>query len=250
MTRSISSTGTSSLHQAIPQFLSPEEQQQCGEVEVTSTVEPLVCQVKVHRQLKQASPRRHHCEAQGGDQASHISSWPMVNRLRAPVLDQGDDQVRQGGGEGESSTRWSVPRPSSAMFFTKLDDSSLMTETSIPSPSSYPERSPTGRTEAQEEPLIHGHSIPEYQQIYHSVVDSMLVTASVQPPRYSLNLGRRIKQRLWEALWCPTFTITQLTEGRVGVEETLGVRHYAPQIDVDISLEPKCQQSQRKRAKH
>lgn len=92
--------------------------------------------------------------------------------------------------------------------------------------------------------MIHAHCVPEYQQIYHSVVDSMLVTASVHPPRYSLN------QQMWEALWCPTFTSTQLVDGWVGVEETLSVRHYAPQIDVDISLEPECQQSQRKRAKH
>lgn len=72
----------------------------------------------------------------------------------------------------------------------------------------------------------------------------MLATASVHSPRYSLN------QQMWEALWCPTFTSTQLVDGRVGLEETLSVRRYAPQIDVDISSEPERQRSQRKRARH
>ncbi|KAL7831366.1 hypothetical protein SRHO_G00308690 [Serrasalmus rhombeus] len=48
--------------------------------------------------------------------------------------------------------------------------------------------------------LINGHTIEEYQTIYHSVVDSMVSTASGQPHPYSLELGLRIKQHLWEKL--------------------------------------------------
>ncbi|KAI4792032.1 hypothetical protein KUCAC02_033646 [Chaenocephalus aceratus] len=51
-----------------------------------------------------------------------------------------------------------------------------------------------------EDPIrIHNRSVEEYQLIYHEVVDNMLryvPDGRLRP--YSLGLGRRIKQKLWE----------------------------------------------------
>ncbi|KAK1784077.1 hypothetical protein P4O66_004316 [Electrophorus voltai] len=58
---------------------------------------------------------------------------------------------------------------------------------------------------SKDEPLmIHGHREQDYQKIYNSVVEPMLRSSSGRAKPYSLELGRRIKQRLWEALHCPT----------------------------------------------
>ncbi|KAM4827384.1 LOW QUALITY PROTEIN: uncharacterized protein C22orf31 homolog [Thomomys bottae] len=47
---------------------------------------------------------------------------------------------------------------------------------------------------------IHGLPTEGYQALYHSVVEPMLWTPSVAPRRYSLELGRAVKQKLREAL--------------------------------------------------
>ncbi|KAL7874881.1 hypothetical protein SRHO_G00058510 [Serrasalmus rhombeus] len=89
--------------------------------------------------------------------------------------------------------------------------------------------------------LIHGHTTEEYQTIYHSVVDSMVSTASGQPRPYSLELGLRVKQRLWETLRCPTLKEEEQPDGQLGVTEgfsTPMLRSFAPLIEVDISEEP------------
>ncbi|KAL6489158.1 hypothetical protein MHYP_G00028990 [Metynnis hypsauchen] len=89
--------------------------------------------------------------------------------------------------------------------------------------------------------LIHGHTIEKYQTIYHSVVDSMVSTASGQPRPYSLELGLRVKQRLWETLRCPSLREEEQPDGQLGVTEgfsTPMLRSFAPLIEVDISEEP------------
>ena len=104
----------------------------------------------------------------------------------------------------------------------------------------------------QDEPLLtHGHTVKEYQAIYHSVVDPMLKTRSGKTRPYSLELGHGIKQRLWEKLFCPTLIETEDADGRVHIFEahrSPTLKSYAPQIDVDISGEP--EQPMRKRARH
>ncbi|KAL7833928.1 hypothetical protein AOLI_G00288880 [Acnodon oligacanthus] len=88
--------------------------------------------------------------------------------------------------------------------------------------------------------LIHGHPTEEYQTIYHSVVDSMVCTASGCPRPYSLELGLRIKQRLWETLRCPPLREEEQPDGRLGCTEGFSsptLRSFAPLIEVDISGE-------------
>ncbi|KAL7398959.1 hypothetical protein ABVT39_017696 [Epinephelus coioides] len=50
---------------------------------------------------------------------------------------------------------------------------------------------------------------------------------------YSLALGRRIKQRLWEHLEHPTLTKTVRGDGLVRVGASYRVEHYPPQYEVD-----------------
>lgn len=47
---------------------------------------------------------------------------------------------------------------------------------------------------------IHGLPTEGYQALYHAVVEPMLRNPSGTPKRYSLELGKAIKQKLWEAL--------------------------------------------------
>lgn len=47
---------------------------------------------------------------------------------------------------------------------------------------------------------IHGLPTECYRALYHAVVEPMLWNPSGTPKRYSLELGRAIKQKLWEAL--------------------------------------------------
>ncbi|XP_054450043.1 uncharacterized protein C22orf31 homolog [Pteronotus mesoamericanus] len=47
---------------------------------------------------------------------------------------------------------------------------------------------------------IHGLPTEGYRALYHAVVEPMLWNPSGTPKRYSLELGKAIKQKLWEAL--------------------------------------------------
>nr|KAF6311610.1 hypothetical protein mPipKuh1_001796 [Pipistrellus kuhlii] len=47
---------------------------------------------------------------------------------------------------------------------------------------------------------IHGLPAEAYRALYHAVVEPMLWNPSGTPKRYSLELGRAVKQKLWEAL--------------------------------------------------
>ena len=64
---------------------------------------------------------------------------------------------------------------------------------------------------------------------------------------YSLELGRRIKQKLWERLDRPTFTESVNEEGLVTVHESYGAGVFPPRHDVDISGEPQPKQPTKKR---
>ncbi|KAL4660282.1 hypothetical protein GN956_G1265 [Arapaima gigas] len=88
---------------------------------------------------------------------------------------------------------------------------------------------------------IHGLTVEDYQKVYHSVVDHMLCQSSGQPHQYSVALGRKIKARLWEELFCPGLREVIKPSGRVLVEELLsipGQNSCPPMIDLDISGEP------------
>lgn len=105
----------------------------------------------------------------------------------------------------------------------------------------------------QEEPLsIHGRSVEEYRDIYRSVVEPMMKTRSGQRRPYSLQLGLKIKQRLWEALNCPSLEETEQPDGRVLITESFSPTsgRVAPRIHVDISGEPLPEKPRRKKARH
>ncbi len=93
----------------------------------------------------------------------------------------------------------------------------------------------------QEEPVsIHGHSIQSYQDIYRSVAEPMMKTCCGWHRPYSLELGLKIKQRLWETLSCPSLLEIEQPEGHILITESFLTtsRSFAPRIDVDICEEP------------
>ncbi|KAI3368831.1 hypothetical protein L3Q82_025816, partial [Scortum barcoo] len=96
---------------------------------------------------------------------------------------------------------------------------------------------------------IHNRSV-EYQQVYHEVVGEMLTYKNGRPRPYSLELGRRIKQKLWERLNRPVFTTSSGEYGLLRIDVSYGVGVSPPLYDVDISGEPKPKQPAQKRARH
>ncbi|XP_006890586.1 PREDICTED: uncharacterized protein C22orf31 homolog [Elephantulus edwardii] len=57
------------------------------------------------------------------------------------------------------------------------------------------------RLQSSEDTLtIHGLPTEGYRALYHAVVEPMLRKPSGTPKRYSLELGKAVKQKLWEAL--------------------------------------------------
>ncbi|ROL51380.1 hypothetical protein DPX16_22476 [Anabarilius grahami] len=105
----------------------------------------------------------------------------------------------------------------------------------------------------KEEPVfIHGCSVQDYQGIYRSVVEPMRKTRSGRHRPYSLELGLKIKQRLWETLNCPSLVETEQPDGRVLITESFSTpsRSFAPRIHVDISEEPLPEEPRRKKPRH
>ncbi|XP_012869725.1 PREDICTED: uncharacterized protein C22orf31 homolog [Dipodomys ordii] len=61
-------------------------------------------------------------------------------------------------------------------------------------------KAPKRRQLLEDTPTIHGLPTEGYQALYQAVVEPMLWNPSGTPKRYSLELGKAIKQKLWEAL--------------------------------------------------
>ncbi|KAI3358421.1 hypothetical protein L3Q82_014849, partial [Scortum barcoo] len=97
---------------------------------------------------------------------------------------------------------------------------------------------------------IHNRSVEEYQRIYHEVVDDMLTYKNGRTRPYSLELGRRIKQKLWERLNRPTVVTSADENGLLSFNMSYGLGVSPPHYDVDISGEPKPKNPPQKRAKH
>lgn len=105
----------------------------------------------------------------------------------------------------------------------------------------------------QEESVsIHGCSIQGYQDIYHSVAEPLMKTRRGRRRPYSLELGLKIKQRLWKTLNCPSLVETEQPDGRILITESFSTnnRSFAPQIHVDISEEPLPEEPRRKKPRH
>ncbi|KAL0183965.1 hypothetical protein M9458_019661 [Cirrhinus mrigala] len=103
----------------------------------------------------------------------------------------------------------------------------------------------------QEEPVtIHGCSVQGYQDIYRTVEPMMKTRCGRQRP-YSLELGLKIKQRLWETLSCPSLLEMEQPDGRILVTESFTTsRSVAPRIHVDVSEEPLPEEPRRKKPRH
>ncbi|XP_056236548.1 uncharacterized protein LOC130172130 [Seriola aureovittata] len=86
---------------------------------------------------------------------------------------------------------------------------------------------------------IHHHSVEEYQRIYHEVVDDMLKYKSGRVRPYSIQLGRCIKQKLWERLDRPMITTSANQDGLVHVDVSYSAGVYPPLYQIDTSREPK-----------
>ncbi|XP_048113630.1 uncharacterized protein C22orf31-like isoform X3 [Alosa alosa] len=135
------------------------------------------------------------------------------------------------------------------------DDKAIKIPPALPEPthplaSSQTTPSTTGQPETTEEPLlIHGLTLEEYRGVYHSVIDPMLLTASGNSRRYSLELGRIIKQRLWERLFCPQLHEEVQADGRVKITETFchpALFQHPPLVELDVSDEPAPEHAERK----
>ena len=81
--------------------------------------------------------------------------------------------------------------------------------------------------------MIHGFTVPEYQQTYHSMVDPLLFSACGKLSAYSLGLGRNIKEQLFKELAYPTLQMSEQPNGRVEVMERFCVLRPTPIIDID-----------------
>ncbi|KAL2087871.1 hypothetical protein ACEWY4_016699 [Coilia grayii] len=129
----------------------------------------------------------------------------------------------------------------------------LRKPTPAPTPIPTPKPSFSNGPLPQEEPVkIHGYNVENFKRIYHSVVDPKLTTKSGNPRPYGLQMGRVIKQRMWEKFQCPSFLETEGADGRVWISESYcspTLEPYAPVIDVDISEEPMPEKPKRKRAR-
>ncbi|KAK1784473.1 hypothetical protein P4O66_000866 [Electrophorus voltai] len=111
----------------------------------------------------------------------------------------------------------------------------------------------SGQISKDEPLLIHGHREQEYQKIYNSVVEPMLRSSSGRAKPYSLELGRRIKQSLWEALHCPTLHEEVKPDGQFHVTESFSTpvfNSFVPHFEVDISEEPMPEHPKKKRRRY
>lgn len=104
-----------------------------------------------------------------------------------------------------------------------------------------PMTSSTSESLMEQPIMIHGRSVPEFQRIYHSVVDRKLLDASGKPCCYTLELGCRLKQRLWKRFKCPSL---------IGEQQILYTQTYSrptmkssiPCFKLETSQEPESDQ--------
>ncbi|KAL6116190.1 uncharacterized protein ACO6RY_00864 [Pungitius sinensis] len=102
------------------------------------------------------------------------------------------------------------------------------------------EKPPSSLSVSQPEPLvIHGFTVPEYQRTYHSVVDPLLLTPCGKLAAYSLELGRNIKEHLFEELAYPTLQISEQPNGKMELMERFCVLRPTPFIAIECNGTPK-----------
>ncbi|XP_073350183.1 uncharacterized protein [Pagrus major] len=126
-----------------------------------------------------------------------------------------------------------VPAPSSTIPLADLP-----VVYNVP-PSSGADNQPSSSGVNRSGPLkIHNCSVEDYQRVYHEVVDDLLSYKSGRVRPYSLQSGRRIKQKLWERLDRPTITSSTYQDGLTHVDVSYGAGVFPPLYDVDTLGEP------------
>ncbi|XP_036971390.1 uncharacterized protein LOC119029002 [Acanthopagrus latus] len=96
---------------------------------------------------------------------------------------------------------------------------------------------------------IHNCSVEDYQRVYHEVVDDLLRYQSGRVRPYSLQLGRRIKWKLWERLDRPAMTSSTHQDGLTHVDVSYRAGLSPPLYDLDTLGEPSPGQPPLKGAK-
>ncbi|MEE6504611.1 hypothetical protein FKM82_005266 [Ascaphus truei] len=88
---------------------------------------------------------------------------------------------------------------------------------------------------------INGFSVEQYRMLYNCTVEPMLRNKSGTAKRYSRELGKAAKQKLWEALCCPVSNETITLEGNYELVQNYHApcsKGVAPEFTVDVSGEP------------
>lgn len=84
---------------------------------------------------------------------------------------------------------------------------------------------------------IHGFTAPDYQQVYHTVVDPLLTPDGKLTP-YSLELGLTIKEQLFQELAYPCLQTSHGSDGKVEVTESFCLLRPTPHFNLDCKGEP------------
>ncbi|GCC17000.1 hypothetical protein chiPu_0022462, partial [Chiloscyllium punctatum] len=107
----------------------------------------------------------------------------------------------------------------------------------------WSERGSECKVGAEEQPLkIHRLTPEEYKRVFSAVVGKALTNTASRPTRKcSLELARKIKEQLYNAVNRPTFREIVHTDGRVEFVErynTLSRKKVPPHFELDTTGEP------------
>uniref|UniRef100_A0A8D2D278 Chromosome 22 open reading frame 31 n=1 Tax=Sciurus vulgaris TaxID=55149 RepID=A0A8D2D278_SCIVU len=91
-----------------------------------------------------------------------------------------------------------------------------------------PPETPMRQQVSEDMLTIHGLPTECYQALYHAVVEPMLWNPSGTPKRYSMELGKAIKQKLWEALCSQAATLEGAQKDPLSGKKGLGVHEPVP----------------------
>lgn len=118
---------------------------------------------------------------------------------------------------------------------TSLDERYIRNAAALPELADLPRGSSDGvggeEKSSGDALMIHGYTVADYQQTYHSVVDPVLCRPCGKLAPYSLELGFTIKEQLFEELAYPTLQVSEHADGRVEVTERFCVLRPTPFID-------------------
>ncbi|KAG7317115.1 hypothetical protein KOW79_019413 [Hemibagrus wyckioides] len=98
------------------------------------------------------------------------------------------------------------------------------------------EKSSAGESLPDQPITIHTLSVPEYQSLYHSVVNLNLVKSTGKPRPYYMALGLHIKQRLWDKLRCPSVKEVEQEHFDINNRRTAALRALPVYLREDDSV--------------